>query len=168
MDPAGVQDMTANTREAFSAMRRILRGVETQSRDLLVKTGLTPSQLVLLQQLENGEERRVSDLAAALGISAATTTVMTQKLEALGLLRRRQGSTDRRQSWLSLNATGEAALNAAPDSTQARFASRFERLEVWEQLMLVAALTRVADLLNADTDAAPILDSRAVLSDPPS
>ncbi len=159
--------MTVSTRDAFSAMRRILRSVEAQARALMAETGLTPSQLVLLQRLEGGREWRVSDLAAALGISSATTTVMTQKLEARGLLRRRPGSTDRRQIWLSLSEAGEAALQAAPDSVQARFAAGFESLAGWEQMMIVACLTRVADLLDAEVDAAPILDSRPVLGDPP-
>lgn len=141
-------------------MRRILRSVEGQARALMAETGLTPSQLVLLRELEGGQERRVSDLAAALGISSATTTVMTQKLEGRGLLRRRPGSTDRRQIWLSLSDAGEAALIAAPDSIQARFAARFEKLEMWEQMMITSCLIRVADLLDAETDAAPILDSR--------
>jgi len=159
--------MSTNTRDAVSAMRRILRSVEAQARALMAQTGLTPSQLVLLQQLEGGRERRVSDLAAALGISSATTTVMTQKLEARDLLHRRPGSTDRRQIWLSLSEKGEAALQAAPDSVQAHFAAGFEALEVWEQMMIVACLMRVADLLNAEVDAAPILDSQPVLADPP-
>lgn len=157
--------MSDTTRQAFSAMRRILRSVEGQARKLMAETGLTPSQLVLLQELE-GQERRVSELAAALGITAATTTVMIQKLEARGLLSRRTGSTDRRQSWLSLSAAGELALRAAPDGVQARFSLEFERLAGWEQMMIVASLTRVADLMDAETDAAPILDSRPVLGEP--
>jgi len=160
--------METNTRLAFSAMRRILRGVETQARALMAGTGLTPSQLVLLQQLEGGTERMVSDLAAALGISVATTTVMTQKLEARGLLRRRQGSADRRQSWLSLTETGEQALRGAPDGIQARFSEEFGRLKEWEQLMVVAGLARVADMLDSNLDAAPILDSSPELVEPSS
>lgn len=158
--------METNTRLAFSAMRRILRGVEMQARALMAGTGLTPSQLLVLQQLEGGGERMVSDLAAALGISLATTTVMTQKLEARGLLRRRQGSVDRRQSWLSLSAAGEQALRGAPDGIQARFSAEFQGLREWEQLMIVASLVRVADMLDADLDAAPILDSNPQLAEP--
>ena len=156
--------METNTRLAFSAMRRILRGVEGQRRALMAGTGLSPSQLVLLQALENGVERRVSDLAADLGISVATTTVMCQRLEARGLLSRRQDSRDRRQSWLSLSDAGNGALRAAPDSVQARFTAEFERLREWEQMAIIAGLTRVAEMLDTDDDAAPILDSDPILT----
>lgn len=152
------------TREAFSAMRRILRRVEQQSRDLMASTGLTPAQLVLLQKLEGGREQKVRDLAEGLGISSATITVMTQKLEARGLMRRRVGSSDRRQIWLSLTDAGEEVLRAAPDSVQARFAAAFETLEAWERMMIVANLMRVADLLDAEGDAAPLIDSALILS----
>jgi DNA-binding MarR family transcriptional regulator len=152
------------TREAFSALRRILRRVEQQSRELMDHTGLTPAQLVLLQELEGGREQRVSDVASALGISNATTTVMTQKLEGRGLLQRRPGHSDRRQIWLSLTEAGEALLHVAPDNMQARFAEAFEALEPWERMMIVANLMRVAELLDAETDAAPLLDSEPVLT----
>lgn len=154
------------TREAFSAMRRILRRVEQQSRELMARTGLTPAQLVLLQTLEGGREQKVRDLAASLGISSATTTVMTQKLETRGLIRRRTGSSDRRQIWLSLTESGEDIVRVAPDSVQARFATTFETLQPWERMMIVSSLMRVADLLDADVDAAPLLDSAPILSEP--
>jgi DNA-binding MarR family transcriptional regulator len=157
--------MTNITRDAFSAMRRILRRVEQQSRELMAHTGLTPAQLVLLQELEGGREQRVSDVAAALGISSATTTVMTQKLESRGLLRRRTGHSDRRQIWLSLTDTGETLLHVAPDNMQARFAEAFEALAPWERMMIVANLMRVAELLDAEADAAPLLDSEPVLTE---
>lgn len=158
--------MENSTRMAFSEMRRILRGTEAQARALMAKTGLTPSQLVLLQQLEGGVERTPSDLAARLGITQATTTVMIQRLEARGLLRRQRRSTDRRQTWLSLSEAGERALHVAPDGIQAKFAAEFEKLKDWEKLMVVASLTRVADMLDAEADAAPLIDSSLHLAPP--
>ncbi|MCL7466569.1 hypothetical protein [Phaeovulum sp. NW3] len=50
---------------------------------------------------------------------------------------------------------------------QAHFAAGFEALDVWQQMMIEACPMRVADLLNAKVDAAPILDSQPVLADPP-
>lgn len=151
--------MERNTRLAISAMRRILRSVEAQARSLMEGTGLTPSQLVLLQQLDLAAEVKVSDLAAKLGISQATTSVMAQKLQNRGLIHRRRGQTDRRQSWLSLSPSGAKALRAAPDSIQASFEREFSKLAEWEQLMMVSNLTRVADMLKAEEDAAPLIDS---------
>lgn len=151
--------MENSTRMAFSEMRRILRGTEAQARALMEETGLTPAQLVLLQQLEGGVERTPSNLASRLGITQATTTVMIQRLEARGLLQRRRKSADRRQTWLSLSEAGERAVRIAPDGIQAKFAAEFDKLENWEKLMIVACLTRVADMLDAETDAAPLIDS---------
>lgn len=151
--------MQSTTKSAFSAMRRILRSAESQARSLMARTGLTPAQLVLLQQLEGGAERTASDLAHRLGITQATATVMIKKLEARGLLRRRPGAADRRQTWLSLSEAGDQALHIAPDGIQAKFAAEFDKLKDWEQQMIIASLMRVADMLDAEADAAPLIDS---------
>ena len=67
--------------------------------------------------------------------------------------------TDPRRVWLRLLAAGESAFTEAPDPLHETFARRFEGLPDWEQAMLVAALERVATLMDANTlDAAPYLD----------
>lgn len=155
--------MDGNTKLAFSAMRRILRSTETQARALMTRTGLTPSQLVLLQKLD-GTELTASSLAARLGVSQATMTVMIQKLEARGLIARRQCSLDRRRSWLSLSPVGQDALRGTPDGLQEKFASEFGKLQGWEQMAIVSSLIRVADMLDAEPDAAPLIDSAPSLT----
>lgn len=158
--------MDNNAKQALSAIRRILRSSELQARALMSQTGLTPSQLLLLQQLEDGSERTAGDLAARMGIAQATATVMIQRLEARDLLRRRQGSTDRRQTWLSLSERGHEAVHVAPNGLQMKFADKFTLLRDWEQAMIAATLMRVADMLDAEPDAAPILDSTPNLTGP--
>ena len=94
--------MEHRTKLALTAMRKILRTTERNSKTLLHATGLTPSQLVLLHVLEEGGEQTAGYIAARMGITQATTTVLIQKLESLGMIERRKGDADRRQSWLSL------------------------------------------------------------------
>ena len=68
-------------------------------------------------------------------------------------------AADRRRVEVALTVEGEAILAATPDALQDIFAKRFDRLADWEQAGLVAALERVAVLLDADTiDASPVLD----------
>ncbi|MCL4068160.1 MarR family transcriptional regulator [Pseudomonas sp. GX19020] len=156
------KSMQPITRQTFSSMRRILRAVEARERSLKATTGLTSSQLMLLQHLD-GAERMARDLAKGLGVNQATATVMIQRLEARGLLSRRPG-TDRRQTLLSLSDAGREALEAAPDPLQAEVSSKLESLPEWEQLMIGSALLRIAELMDTDDDAAPLLDSAPVLN----
>ena len=155
--------MKRRSQQALSAMRQILRATENYARNLSRSTGLTASQLLLLQVLDQHGETTAGQIAAHMGITQATTTSLLHKLEARDLVRRQRGDSDRRQVWLSLTAEGREKLAAAPDGLQEIFKERFENLESWEQAMLVAALERVVALLDADAlDAAPVLDVGAI------
>lgn len=155
--------MARRSQQALVVMRQILRATENYARLLARQTGLTTSQALLLQILDERGETTAGEIAARMGIAQATTTSLLQKLEAQGLVQRRRGDYDRRQVWLTLTEAGRAKLAAAPDGLQERFSKRFETLESWEQSMLVAALQRVAAMLDAEKiDAAPVLDVGAI------
>jgi len=151
------------SQQALIVLRRILRATENRARTLSRQSGLTASQLLLLQTLENEGECTAGTIAARLGITQATTTSLVQKLEAKGLVVRKRGATDRRTVWLTLSESGRTKLAEAPDSLQELFSQRFEKLEDWEQMMLMASLERVASMLDAEElDASPVLDIGAL------
>jgi DNA-binding MarR family transcriptional regulator len=144
-------------------MRRILRVTESNSKALLRETGLSASQLVLLQILDDGGELTAGELATRMGITQATTTALIHKLENRGLVTRRKGETDRRQVWLALSEAGHQILARAPDAVHDKFQQRFSELEDWEQAMLIASLERISDMLGAaDLDVAPVFDAASL------
>lgn len=153
------------TKLALTAMRKILRATETSSKRLIQETGLTPSQLIFMQILDGDLEQTAGHVASRMGITQATTTALLQKLESAGMIQRRRGDKDRRQVLLSLTDRGREVLAIAPDGVHARFHQQFSGLRDWEQNMLVAALERVADMLDtANLDAAAIVDHVEELS----
>lgn len=152
------------TKLALTAMRKILRKTELNSKHLMRETGLTPSQLIFMQLLEDEREQTAGFIAGRMGITQATTTALLQKLEAHGMIQRRRRETDRRQVWLSLTEAGQKALTIAPDGVHAQFHDKFVALADWEQAMLIASLERVAAMLgNHDQDVAAVLDAAAIL-----
>ena len=157
--------MEHRTKQALTAMRKILRTTERNSKILLQSSGLTPSQLILMHVLEEGGAQPAGSVAARMGITQATTTVLIQKLESLGMVERRKGDADRRQSWLSLTPKGVRILAITPDGPHSQFHQEFSALQEWEQLMIIAALERVATMLgDTGNDAVPIVDSRPNLA----
>lgn len=149
----------SRARTALTDMRKILRATDSYAKELSGKSGLTTSQLLLLQVLEEHGESTAGEIANYIGITQATTTILIQKLEQRELIQRQRGNKDRRKVWLSLTQSGEEALSAAPNGLQEQFIKGFEALESWEQSMILAALERILTLLNAeDIDAAPVLD----------
>src|SRR3546814_1448701 len=128
-------------------------------RQLASATGLTPSQLVVLQEVSRHGETTAGAMASAVQFSQATVTNLVDRLEQRGFVARSRRERDRRQVWVSITAEGRAALSSAPDMMQDRFQSRFDNLPDWEQAMNVAMLERLTGLLNADgVDAGPVLD----------
>jgi DNA-binding MarR family transcriptional regulator len=158
-------ELEDRTKRALTAMRKILRTTELNGKQVMRETGLTPSQLIFMQMLDEDQEQTAGHVASRMGISQATTTVLLQKLETMGMVQRRKGEQDRRQVWLSLTPAGKKALAIAPDGAHAQFHGQFMALQDWEQAMLIASLERVAAMLgNHDEGVAAVLDSADVLS----
>ncbi|SNS31277.1 DNA-binding transcriptional regulator, MarR family [Sphingomonas laterariae] len=142
------------------ALRRVLRATEIGSRHLAASTGLTPSQLLVLREIDAKDATTPGAVAQALQFSQATITTIVDRLAALGFVQRQRSARDKRQFHLSILPAGKAALADAPDPLQTRFTDRFVQLPPWEQAMILASAERLATLLDAENiDAAPLLDS---------
>ena len=155
--------MSRRSDDALVAIRRIQRRIEIDTRKLAQAAGLTPSQLLVLQILDERGETSIGDIVKSTQLSNATITGLVDKMVARDLVSRRRCEEDRRRVWLSLLPAGKQALKDAPYFLQENFQQRFDAAEDWEQAMLVAALERVASLLNAEAlDVAPILAAGAI------
>lgn len=144
--------------EVLVSLRRIIRATDLHSRKLGKETGLTAPQLVIIKAVGSLTEPTVSDVAKAVSLSLATVTTILNRLETNQLVQRTRSKVDRRQVIVTLTPSGEAMRLQAPKPLQDRFVDRFTKLESWEQHHIVAALERVATMMDAeDLDAAPLL-----------
>lgn len=140
------------------SLRRIIRATDLHSRKLGKRTGLTTPQLVIIKAIAELKDPTVSDIAKAVSLSLATVTTILNRLEANELVHRERSSIDRRRVIVTLTEKGEAMDASAPKPLQDSFVGRFTKLEVWEQHQIVAALERVATMMDAEElDAAPLL-----------
>jgi len=150
------------------ALRRVLGATEIGSRQLAAATGLTTSQWLVLREIDARGSATPGTVAQALQFSQATITTIVDRLAALGFVRRERNTKDKRQFLLTATPTGHDAVANAPDLLHLSFSDRFVQLPQWEQAMILAAVERLAILLDAhNIDAAPLLDSGAIdRSDP--
>jgi len=106
------------------------------------------------------EDPTVSDIAKAVSLSLATVTTILNRLERNGLVNRARSSVDRRRVIVTLTEQGQTLRASAPKPLQDSFVAKFSKLETWEQHSIVAALERIAAMMDADElDAAPLLAS---------
>ena len=160
--------MSQRSDDALVAIRQIQRRIELDTRKLAQAAGLTPSQLLVIQTLDERGETSAGDIVKSTQLSNATITSLVDKMAARDLVSRRRCEEDRRRVWLRLLPAGQQALKDAPKLLQDTFEHRFDALPDWEKAMLVAALERVAGLLDAENlDAAPILAAGAIDQKPP-
>ena len=150
--------------EALISIRRILRASDIHAKKLGKVTGLKTSQLIVLQSLEEFGEMTVGEIAGKVNLAQASATALVDKLQAMNLVRRARGDTDKRKVFVQLTDHGRNVLDRAPMVLHDRFSDKFKALEEWEQSFLIAALQRVSGMMDAsDYDAAPLLDHEVIV-----
>ncbi len=163
----GSESRPAAADEALISLRRILKAVDAQARTLARETSLTPSQIVVLKELSTRQSVQPGELARSAGLRQATISILLDRLQERGLVRRTRGDEDRRTVRVQITSEGQRVLADAPDLLQTEFGGRFERLPAWEQAYINAALTRLVALLGASgIDAAPVLDVGGLTEQP--
>lgn len=106
----------AITKEQFESMadfRYAIRRSLRLSEELVRRIGVTPQQYQLLLAVKGFPQRdfaSVSELSERLQLQQHSTVGLIDRTEALGLVRREQGTTDRRQVFIHLTPAGEALL----------------------------------------------------------
>jgi DNA-binding MarR family transcriptional regulator len=149
--------------EVLTALRRLIRATDLQSRQLERTVGLTAPQLLLLQLLRQRGQMTIGALAKDMNLSQATVTTVMDRLEDRGLVERLRGETDKRKVYAVLTAEGEKLVASAPPLLQQSFIRQFQDLQPWEQSMILSCLQRVAQMMDAQhLDASPVLDIGAL------
>ncbi len=137
----------STSEEIGSALRRIVRAVDLHSRSLVQSHGLTGPQATLLKALGSGPVT-AGELANKVNLSQGTVTDLLKRLESRGMLQRTRDEADRRRVIVSLSERGREVLRDSLPSVQAPFNELVEQLPQWEQSQLLAALQRVAHMME--------------------
>lgn len=149
------------------ALRRILRATDLFGRELAQSVELTAPQFRVLQIIASNKNCTAKLISQQMRISQATVTSLVDKLVRKEMAVREKSLADRRQTSIQVTEKGRQAIAEAPDPLQQRFVRKFAAMEDWEQAALIAALERVASMLDAeDIDAAPVLDTGESLTAP--
>lgn len=142
------------------ALRRITRAIDLHSKRLQKESGLTTSQLLVIEAIEKLDNPTPSSIAREILVSQSTVTNLTERMERNGLLKRIKSPSDKRSVRLKVTAKGKRSYESAPELLQSEFLEKFRRLQSWERHMLLSAIERVATMMDAEElDASPILTS---------
>ncbi|MEQ8313664.1 MAG: MarR family winged helix-turn-helix transcriptional regulator [Gammaproteobacteria bacterium] len=142
------------------ALRRITRAIDLHSKRLQKESGLTASQLLVIEAIEKLNDPTPSSIAREILLSQGTVTNLIDRMERNGLVRRVKSASDKRSVGLVTTPEGLERYQNAPELLQEEFLTEFRKLESWEQHHLLSAVERVASMMDASgLDASPILVS---------
>ncbi len=145
--------------QVLATLKRIIRGVDLHSKALVRSCGLTGPQLILLEELSRLGKASVGTVAKNISLSHATVTDMLNRLERSGFVSRYRCDSDRRRVEVEITESGTMTIQQAPPLLQERFVARFQRLEDWEQSLILSCLQRIASMMEApdiDEPAGPV------------
>lgn len=133
------------------ALRRIIRAVDLQSRQLVRSHGLTGPQALLLKETILAGELTVGQLAERVSLSQATVTDILLRLERRGLIERQRSHADKRRVLVHITLAGRQLMKTSLPLLQESFLDKLNQLQEWEQTQLLASLQRLANMMNAQT-----------------
>jgi len=148
-----------NYEQVLVALRRVIRSTDLHSKRLSKHAGLTGPQLLIMRTIRDLGEVTIGTIADKVSLSQATVTTILDRLELRKLVYRVRSTQDKRKVHAHLTEDGVDILARAPEPLQEEFVKKFQSLHEWEQTMIIAALQRVANMMDADDiDASPVLD----------
>jgi DNA-binding MarR family transcriptional regulator len=154
--PAGLTDPES----IVVGLRRIVRALELYSHEVRRGFGLTAPQLWALKTLARGGPLTTGELAQALLVHQSSTSLLIQRLERRGLVRRVRQKDDRRFVRVELTERGAGIAADAPAAAQGRLLHGLETMPGHQ----VRRIRRSIDELVAVMEAEDV-DARFFFSD---
>lgn len=134
--------------EILITLRQIVREMSIYSKSLDKHYGLTAPQLIILQELSHSNQITIGEIARKISLSQATATDIIDRLAAKGLALRTKNSLDRRQVLIKITSNGKNIINKRPSLLQKEFLIEFDKLQKWEQHLLLSSVERIASMMK--------------------
>lgn len=135
--------------EVLKILRKIIRAIDLQSKQLVKEYGLTGPQILILKEAYGREGITVTEIASNINLSQSTVTNIIHRLEKRGLLKRKRSNLDKRRVIVSIEEPGLDLIKHDPSLLQEHFIERFRKLGDWEQTAILSSLQRVAAMMDA-------------------
>jgi DNA-binding MarR family transcriptional regulator len=145
--PSEVQDAAS----IVIALRRVVRALELFSQEVRRDFGLTAPQLWAVKTLARSGPLTTGDLATALLVRQSTTSLLIQRLERRGLVRRVRQRDDRRFVRVELTERGEVLAASAPAAAQGRLLHGLEGMDARRVRRIRRALEDIVEVMEAES-----------------
>jgi len=135
----------------ISSLRfRIYRFIETAFKDHGIKGLMYTHGAVLFALYQNGGAMRLSDIAVLINRTKPTVTVMVDKLEAAGYVKRVRSEKDSRVTIVEVTDKGYSISNIFDETSEKLTKKAFNGIKKTDQDKMVRLLLQVVQNLSDD------------------
>jgi DNA-binding MarR family transcriptional regulator len=132
------------------SLHAVARGLARIGRDRARVSNVTPQQAETLQVIAERGAVSTSTLATLLGIDPSTASRNLAGLERSGLLTRKKGADDGRQTDVRLTPKGKRIADSLSNGSVKVYGGLLEKLARGDRSKAVDALEALANALDAD------------------
>jgi DNA-binding MarR family transcriptional regulator len=143
------RDERGDTAQIVHGLRRIVKALHQYSQEVRATYALTGPQLWALKTLQRGGQLTVGQLAASLAVHQSSISILLDRLEQRGLVRRLRGRPDRRVVRVALTKRGTAVAADAPDAAQGRLLHALAEMPASELRRIRRVVDRLVRAMEA-------------------
>jgi DNA-binding MarR family transcriptional regulator len=132
-----------------NGLRRIVKALHTYSQDVRKDYGMTAPQLWALKTLQRSGRLSTGQLAAALAVHQSSMSILLDRLEQRGLVRRVRGRADQRFVEIELTSRGARLATDAPEAAQGRLLHALEAMPPRDVRAIEDAVARLVNAMEA-------------------
>ncbi|HEY8104596.1 MAG TPA: MarR family transcriptional regulator [Gemmatimonadales bacterium] len=130
-------------------LRRIVKALQVYSQEVYRSYGLTVPQLWVLKTLQRHGPLSAGRLAQTMAVHQSSMSVLIQRLERRGLVRRARVTPDRRFVRVELTERGGVLAGAAPEPVQGRLLHGLDAMQGPEVRRIRRAVDRLVEAMEA-------------------
>ena len=134
----------------LGVLRETAHEMDTRSRELERKFGITLPQLNVLWAVGDRAAVAVGRIAERLSLSGATVSTIVDRLVERGLVTRERSATDKRSVLVTLSADGSKLLQEIGQPFKPEFVRQLEELGEWRRTELLSAVQHVSAMLRSE------------------
>ncbi len=145
------------------AIRRIIRAIDIDSRQLAARHEITgPQLLCLITAVERGPVT-AKEIADQVHVSPSTVVGILDRLEGKGLVERERDTRDRRLVFVTATAAGTKLVRQTPYPLQDTLARALEQMSPQDREQTTRAVEHLVDVLGAsDEEPDPLTDVNTI------
>jgi DNA-binding MarR family transcriptional regulator len=136
--------------DIINDLRRMLRSVTVQNKEIGARYDLTVPQVECLRQLFLNAPTNIGQLADLVGLSQPALTGILDRLEGKDLVRRERSERDRRIILVSLTDRGQRLVCGMPGRINDRLNRRLADLPEHERRAMENALKRLRTMMEEE------------------